>query len=60
MFTSMDKALAALLGVIVYFLGQFGINLPWLTPELTSDIAVAVTPFVVWLVPNKPRATSPS
>ena len=53
MFTSFDKALAALLGAAVYFAGMFGLELAWLTPEVIQNIAVGVTPLVVWLVPNK-------
>lgn len=57
MFTSMDKAIAALLGVVVYLLAQFGITLPWVTADLLQDIAVYLTPFLVWLVPNKKPGT---
>lgn len=57
MFTTFDKALVALLGALVYFLAQFGITIPWLTPEIIEDIAVGLTPFLVWLIPNKPRAS---
>lgn len=56
MFTSFDKALVALLGAVVYFLGLAGISLPWLTPEVIQNIAVGLTPFLVWLVPNKAKA----
>lgn len=56
MFTSFDKAIAALLGAVVYFAGVFGVEVAWLTPEVIQNIAVAVTPFLVWLVPNKPKA----
>lgn len=56
MFTSFDKALAALLGAIVYFLGVIGVEIPWLTPEAIQNIAVGVTPILVWLIPNKAKA----
>lgn len=56
MITSIDKALAALLGAIVYFLGLYDITLPWLTAEMQQQIAVALTPIVVWAVPNKKPA----
>lgn len=53
MFTSFDKALVALLGAAVYFLGLFGVEFIWLTPEVIQNIAVGITPFLVWLIPNK-------
>jgi hypothetical protein len=53
MFTAFDKALAALLGALVYFAGMFGVSLPWLTPEVIQNIAVGVTPILVYLIPNK-------
>jgi hypothetical protein len=53
MFTSFDKAIAALLGAAVYFAGLFGLHLPWLTPEVIQNIAVGLTPLLVWMVPNK-------
>ncbi len=56
MFTAFDKALAALIGALVYFAGMFGVSLPWLTPEVIQNIAVGVTPILVYLIPNKPAA----
>ena len=56
MFTQMDKALAALLGALVYLLGQFGVSFLWLTPELIQNVAVFMTPLLVYMVPNKPAA----
>jgi hypothetical protein len=53
MFTTFDKALAALLGAIVYFAGLFGLSLPWLTPDVIQNIAVGLTPVLVWAIPNK-------
>lgn len=53
MITSFDKALVALLGALVYFAGLFGISLPWLTPDVIQNIAVGLTPILVWLIPNK-------
>jgi hypothetical protein len=53
MFTSFDKALTAFFGAAVYFAGMFGIEIAWLTPEVIQNIAVGVTPLLVWLVPNK-------
>lgn len=56
MFTSIDKALVAAIGAAVYFLAQFGITIPWLTPEIIENIAVGLTPILVWLIPNKTKA----
>jgi hypothetical protein len=56
MFTAFDKALTALLGAAVYFAGRFGVETAWLTPEVIENIAVGVTPILVWLVPNKTAA----
>ncbi len=53
MFTAFDKALAALLGALVYFAGLAGLELAWLTPEVIQNIAVGVTPILVYLIPNK-------
>jgi hypothetical protein len=53
MFTSFDKAIAALLGAVVYFAGMVGLELVWLTPEVIQNIAVGVTPILVYLIPNK-------
>lgn len=56
MFTAFDKALAALIGALVYFAGLLGLELPWLTPEVIQNIAVGITPILVYLIPNKPAA----
>lgn len=54
MITSLDKALIALAGAILYFLSNYaGIVV---SPELTGTIQtviVALTPVLVYLVPNK-------
>lgn len=55
MFTSFDKALAALIGAIVYFLGVLGVEIAWLTPEVIQNIAVGATPLLVWAIPNKAK-----
>jgi hypothetical protein len=54
MFTSLDKALVALVGAIVYLLGAlFDIQIAWLTSDMIQNIAVGVTPLLVWAFPNK-------
>ena len=58
MFTAFDKALAALIGALVYFAGMFGLEFAWLTPEVIQNIAVGITPILVYLIPNKEKAVS--
>ena len=54
MFTSIDKALVALIGAVVYLASSlFGISFSWLTPELIQDGVTFITPVLVWLIPNK-------
>jgi hypothetical protein len=57
MFTSIDKALVALAGAIVYLASAlFGVSWAWLTPDLIQNAVTFVTPLLVWLVPNKQTA----
>lgn len=54
MFTTIDKAIAAVLGgLISFFTLQFGIQVEWMTPELVGTISSVVTGLLVYLVPNK-------
>lgn len=58
MITSIDKALVALIGALVYFASTFfGIEIGWLTPEMIQNFVTFATPLLVWLVPNKSAAT---
>lgn len=53
MFTTLDKAIVALVMAIVYLLNNlFGINLG-LDEGLVNTIVVGLTPVLVWLIPNK-------
>lgn len=54
MFTSMDKAIVALLSG-GYFVASniFGWNPDALSPELFNSMGALLTTFLVWLVPNK-------
>ena len=53
MFTTIDKALAALvMGVLSILNLLFGIDLG-LSPETVSAIIAALTPLIVYLIPNK-------
>ena len=52
MISSIDKALIALVGAILFFLDRFaGLNFG-LDEGTVAAIATAVTPLLVWLVPN--------
>ena len=54
MFTTVDKALAALLGALVYLASAlFGIEVGWLSTDMIQNLVTFVTPFLVYLVPNK-------
>lgn len=57
MFTTIDKALTALIMAVIFLLNYFfGFNLGWLTSDTIATIVAALTPFLVWLVPNKKPA----
>ncbi len=56
MFTTVDKALVALImGVISILNLVFGINIG-IAPETVSAIIAAITPLLVYLIPNKKPA----
>lgn len=58
MFTSMDKALAALVMAALSILNlAFGWHIT-ADPSLVSGIIAALTPVVVYMIPNKPKAPS--
>ena len=57
MFTSIDKALTAVVMAALYLLNTFGGIDIGLSEETVSAIFAALTPLLVWLVPNK---TSPA
>lgn len=53
MFTSVDKAVTAVvMGALSLANLFFGFNLGF-DPEMLSGLIAAATPFLVWLVPNK-------
>jgi len=53
MFTSMDKALVALVMGVLFILNSVaGINLGFTESQVGSVIGV-LTPVLVWLIPNK-------
>lgn len=54
MFTTIDKALtAAIMGILSILAIAFGIHISWLTPEVIASIVAAITPLLVYLIPNK-------
>lgn len=55
MFTTMDKALAAVvMGILSILNLAFGFNLG-IDPATLSGIIAAITPIVVYLIPNKAK-----
>ena len=54
MFTSVDKAIVACFGVIVFFGGYFGVNLEWLG-DYAEPVSAIATAALVYFVPNKVR-----
>lgn len=56
MFTSVDKALAALIGGLVFLLQQYaGFELGWLTAETIEGFIPFVTALLVYAVPNRAK-----
>jgi len=56
MFTTIDKAIVALIGAIVYFLAEFTpLDPGFLNEETVKNIAAVITPVLVWLIPNKEK-----
>ncbi len=54
MFTTIDKALVAIIGGVIYLLSALGvIPADAVSPETIAGWASVLTPILVWLVPNK-------
>jgi hypothetical protein len=53
MFTSVDKAIVALLGGLLTLFAAFGIDVAWAKPEVIQAVGALLTTFFVWAVPNK-------
>lgn len=51
--TTINKAIVAFLAALVALLAQFGIVIPFLTPEMQQIIATVAGPVLVYLVPNR-------
>jgi len=57
MFTSIDKALTAFIMAAIFLLNYFfGFSLGWVTADTIAAIVAALTPLLVWAVPNKKPA----
>lgn len=57
MFTSVDKALIALVMAAVWLLNYFfGVNLGWISQETVATVVGLLTPVLVWAVPNKAKS----
>jgi len=55
MFTTIDKAIAAIIGGVAGFLAlKFGFSADWLTPEMVVMVSSALAGLLTYLVPNKP------
>lgn len=53
MFTSIDKALMAVVMGVLYLLNEFFGLSYGLTEDQVSGILAVVTPVLVWLIPNR-------
>jgi hypothetical protein len=53
MFTSIDKALTAIVMAALYLINVFGGIELGLAEETVAAIIAALTPILVWLVPNR-------
>lgn len=57
MFTSIDKALVALVMGLLFIIQTFtGFNLSWLTEAQITTVIGLLTPVLVWAIPNKASA----
>jgi len=57
MFTSIDKALVAMVMGLLFILNTFfGVNVTWISQETVATIIGLITPVLVWAIPNKVKA----
>jgi hypothetical protein len=57
MFTSIDKALTALIMGLLYIIQTYtGVSIGWLTPDAVATVIGLLTPVLVWAIPNKKPA----
>ncbi|MEC7028234.1 MAG: hypothetical protein VXW91_01070 [Pseudomonadota bacterium] len=58
MFTSIDKAIVALLGAIVFLVAEFtDLEQNFISQEVLQSVAAVVTAILVYIVPNKVKKT---
>ena len=54
MFSTIDKALVALLGAAVFFVSEYtGMTLDFVDQGVLQSAAAVLTPLLVWAIPNK-------
>lgn len=54
MFTSMDKALVAMIMGILFIVQTYtGFSTSWISAETVATIVGLITPVLVWAIPNK-------
>ena len=54
MFTSIDKALAALVMGLLFIIQTYtGFNLSWISADTINTLIGLITPVLVWAIPNK-------
>lgn len=53
MFTSVDKAIVAVLGGVLTVVAEFGVDTSWATEGLVSGVGSMLTALMVYFVPNK-------
>ena len=54
MFTSYDKAIVALVGAVLFLVQwYFEVKTDFITEDQLATVIAAITPALVWLVPNK-------
>ena len=57
MFTTIDKAMVALVMGLLFIVQQFtGFNLGWISEAQVTTIIGLLTPVLVWAIPNKSAA----
>ncbi|MEN6644298.1 MAG: hypothetical protein ABFE08_17805 [Armatimonadia bacterium] len=58
MFSSIDKALAALVMAVLFLINYFfGVNLSWVSQDTVATVIGLLMPVLVWAVPNKAKPT---
>ncbi len=54
MFTTVDKAIVAVIGAVVFFVSEYtDIEPDFVTEELIQSVSAVLTAILVYIVPNK-------